>query len=1183
MTEPKSKANRLAGESSPYLLQHAHNPVDWYPWGSEALERAMREDKPLLVSIGYSACHWCHVMARECFENPEIAALMNEHFVCIKVDREERPDIDEVYMAATLLLTGSGGWPMTVFCTPEQTPFFAGTYFPPEDRAHRPGFPRLLQRIAKLWEEDRDRLFRQGGELADLIRAQGDLAPPRSVGAETIERALAELGRTFDSKHGGFGGAPKFPPNAALRLLLTHHFRTGSKPALTMLETTLDGMKNGGLYDQLGGGFARYSVDEAWFVPHFEKMLYDNAQLARTYLEAYQVTRNSEYERVVRETLDFVRRDLQSTQGSYHCAIAADSEGQEGKYYVFTAKEVRSLLEPEETRAVCAHYGITEAGNWEGRNILHVARPVRDLAKDLKADADELALLIQRGRHKLLRARSQRVAPLIDDKVLAGWNGLMIGAMAEASRVLGADVYSSSATSAADFAYRHLRLADGRLRRSTRAGQTPNVPAVLEDYAYLADGLLDLYEANGNEHWLTWARELARVMLEDFYDEQAGAFFQTSHRDEPLIARLRAGFDGSLPNPSMIAARVLLRLRHHVDHDEYGQLALSVVRAYGERIERQPGSWLTALTLVDWLLEGPIQLVFAGGFEHTFELRRAAAQHYLPHKVIAHPPQPRQEPQEAARAWQQLQLGEEPALHVCRDYSCLRPVTTAREVGEVLATQGQVTSKKRTLRLQRIDGHATPEGTRRYFERQRIDPSAIHRLGKHDGWYVSRVGFGGHRVSDRAEEHQRALSLALREGCNVLDTAPSYMAGASERAIGNTLFELIRRQELARDEVVVVSKLGLFQVSPKETTDAAPPIALENSLAYSLQPAHLSQQLQESLRRLNLETLDVCLIHDPELLIERASEEVLVEQLSRAFTWLDEQVAARRVMRYGVSSNTLARANSPLTLELLLRAAQTAGAGRFEVLQVPLNLLERDALAPEFLRQVQAAGLSLMTHRPLNALRAQRLFRLARAPEDPTAPDLGQARASVAALEHEFRAQLGAVLRAVPDIELPVEELFTWSTRVDDEVLTSWETWSNWERSVLARELPHVMGALDTATRDNRLRQLWLPWRQRYVQAMELFVLAARNVSATNTNQRNRPLDERLRRAAPQELASAQLSQLSLLALSSQPAVSVTLIGMRTPGYARDALATLRWQEWADVPWENVSSFDADEARSSTG
>ncbi|HEY4160081.1 MAG TPA: thioredoxin domain-containing protein, partial [Polyangiaceae bacterium] len=488
-------SNRLAGETSPYLLQHADNPVDWYPWGPEAFTRAEREDKPILLSIGYSACHWCHVMEHESFENEEIAALMNEHFVSIKVDREERPDIDSIYMAATVALSGSGGWPMTVFLTQDKQPFFAGTYFPPSDKYGRPGFPTVLRRIAELWKSERSALQSQAAELSEHVREQSTLVAPLAVQRAAIDSATAQLSASFDARYGGFGRAPKFPPCGALSLLLRHHHRTGDAHSLRMVEVTLDAMKNGGMYDHLAGGFARYSTDERWLVPHFEKMLYDNAQLSCAYLDAFQVTHNAEYARVARETLDYVLREMSDEYG-YFSATDADSEGVEGKFFVWSHDEVLEQLGPETGDHFALYYDVTPHGNWEEHNILNTPRPLARVAEELGVSAPTLAEELALAKAKLYAVRRERVPPLLDDKVLTSWNGLMLSAMAAGHRVLEDRRYLDSGLTVADALLATMARPDGGLYHTARAGRA-QVPGFLEDYAFLGEGLLGLYEAGG--------------------------------------------------------------------------------------------------------------------------------------------------------------------------------------------------------------------------------------------------------------------------------------------------------------------------------------------------------------------------------------------------------------------------------------------------------------------------------------------------------------------------------------------------------------------------------------------------------------------------------------------------------------------------------------------------------------
>src|SRR4029079_2582812 len=546
--------NRLIHETSPYLLQHAHNPVEWYPWGPEALAAAKQRNCPILLSIGYSACHWCHVMERESFENEAIAALMNRWFVCVKVDREERPDLDEIYMAATVAMNqGQGGWPMTVFLTPEQQPFFAGTYFPPEGRWGRPGFSELLMKIADIWSRDSNGLRHQAQELTARLQREWQTPAPVSVGEQVLDAVVPEFQQEFDARFGGFGGAPKFPPAAALSLLLRCHRRTGDPMALQMVKTTLDAMAAGGMYDHIGGGFARYSTDERWLVPHFEKMLYDNALLARTYLEAYQVTKQTSYRQVTTEVLDYILREMTDPAGGFYSATDADSEGVEGKFFVWTPTEIQTVLQnSEDTRRFCACYDITEPGNWEHRSIPNRLRPIEVVSKELNLTLDELYETIHRVRPLLYRARQERIPPGLDDKVITAWNGMMISAMAEAGRVFGSNRYIDGAMRAADFLLSVHRTSQGTLLRTSRQGRA-HLDGVLEDYAYLAEGLIDLYEASGQERYLTAALQCGERMVGSFRDEDQGGFYTTANQHEALIIRAREGADGAIPSGNAVA------------------------------------------------------------------------------------------------------------------------------------------------------------------------------------------------------------------------------------------------------------------------------------------------------------------------------------------------------------------------------------------------------------------------------------------------------------------------------------------------------------------------------------------------------------------------------------------------------------------------------------------------------
>ena len=672
-------ANRLIHATSPYLLQHAHNPVDWYPWGEEALTRAREEDRPILLSIGYSSCHWCHVMERESFENEAIAGLMNANFVCIKVDREERPDLDDIYMAATLAMNrGQGGWPMTVFLTPEQEPFFAGTYFPPEDRYGRPGFPTLLQRIGEIWREDRAGIAEQAGKIAEFLREN---AQARLEGDPSLESWTAfeeQCASEFDSRFGGFGSAPKFPPHQALLVLLRQGCADAESRARFMATTTLDLMAAGGIYDHVGGGFARYSTDREWLVPHFEKMLYDNAQLARAYTEAFQVTGRKEYQRVARETLDYILREMTSPGGGFYSATDADSEGVEGKFFVWTKAEVGALLGAEnEAAAFCDYYDITEAGNWEGHAILNTRFSREEVAGRHKLSTAAFDALIAKGRCLLYGERSKRVPPALDDKTLTSWNGLMIGAMAEAGRVFGEPRYLDAARRAASFLW-DVHRNDGRLLRSSRNGEARG-EAFLEDYAFLANAFIDLSEAGGESAvWLERARDLAESIL-DLFASKDGGFYSTSRFNETLLMRHREGHDGATPSANACAALALARLAVHFDRGSFRDAATRAIGAYGLAVEKQPRAFPTSLLVLDFLRNGPVEIALVGdpSDERTKALDQVVAATFIGRRVIARG--------DGSASSQPLLRGKTlvngaPAAYVCRNYACDLPITDPKEL-----------------------------------------------------------------------------------------------------------------------------------------------------------------------------------------------------------------------------------------------------------------------------------------------------------------------------------------------------------------------------------------------------------------------------------------------------------------------------------------------------------------------
>ncbi len=687
MTDRTSHTNRLARETSPYLLQHAHNPVDWYPWGPEALEKARAEGKPIFLSIGYAACHWCHVMEHESFEDEETAADLNRDFVPVKVDREERPDLDAIYMEAVQAMTGQGGWPMSVFLTPDGRPFYGGTYFPNTRRYGMPSFRDVLAGVARAWREDRDSVESAGSQLAEHIGSQvhgaGSQGAAARVGldATVLDAAVVALERQFDAANGGWGGAPKFPQPMAIEYLLREHVRTGDQRPLAMVRRTLDKMAAGGIYDQIGGGFHRYATDAIWLVPHFEKMLYDNGQLARVYLHAYQVTRAERYREVVEETLDYAVREMLTPDAAFAASQDADTEGEEGKTYVWTLAEVNDVL-GEDAPLFAAAYDVTERGNWEGHSILRRIRDDDALAGQFGVNPAEVDRRLRSSRQRLLERRNARPQPGRDDKVLAAWNGLMLAPFAEASRVLGRDDYAAVATRAADFLLTALIDENGRLHRSWKDGRASH-NGVLEDYANLADGLLALYEATFEERWFTAARALMDRVLEHFADA-AGGFFDTSDEHEKLITRPKGVQDNATPAGNSMATVVLLRLAAWTGEARYREAAENALALVGRLPGRHPtafAQWLVAIGLA----LGPIDEVAVAGDPSSPEAKAlldVALGQYRPLQVVA--AGSGSNGTVVPLLTDRPQLEGHPTAYLCRQFACQRPVTRPEELAEQL-------------------------------------------------------------------------------------------------------------------------------------------------------------------------------------------------------------------------------------------------------------------------------------------------------------------------------------------------------------------------------------------------------------------------------------------------------------------------------------------------------------------
>ena len=669
--------NRLASETSPYLLQHAHNPVDWYPWGPDALARAKREDRPIFLSIGYAACHWCHVMERESFENPEIAALMNEHFVSIKVDREERPDLDDVYMAAVQAMTGSGGWPMSVFLTPDLRPFFGGTYYPPDDRHGMAGFPRVLAAVADAYRNRRAEIDQQAGMLAGHLQSQLAVAPgTRDPEARELEAAAMRIATSFDAVHGGFGGAPKFPAPMLLEFLLRAWRRTGSARMLEMVTRSLDAMADGGIHDQVGGGFARYSTDAEWLVPHFEKMLYDNALLAHASLEGFRATGEARHADVARSTLDFMLSELLTDDGGFASALDADSDGVEGRFYTwghdeFDAALANAGLDDDDRSALARHWGVSQGGNWEGTNVLHRAGGGPAVDRDV----------IERGRAALLTARSRRTRPARDDKQLAAWNGLALRALAHAALVLREPRYVEATGTLVRFVERHLVREGGRVWRTARGGRS-HTPGFAEDHLALADGLLGAHAALGTPGPLLLARALAEAAIRDFWDDEAGTFVDTSSEHDRTVVRPRGLVDNATPSANAIGADVLQRLGLLTGDAELDRRARSILRAVAPALERQPSAFGRMLVAADRSLGDPMEVVVAAPDPEAADavaLRRAAVEPFVPDLALSGVA-----PGDPHQGWP-LHDGKQPrnggaTAYACRGYACDAPTADPAEL-----------------------------------------------------------------------------------------------------------------------------------------------------------------------------------------------------------------------------------------------------------------------------------------------------------------------------------------------------------------------------------------------------------------------------------------------------------------------------------------------------------------------
>jgi uncharacterized protein len=1165
-TETITSTNRLAQETSPYLLQHAHNPVDWYPWGDEALAKAKELDRPILLSIGYSACHWCHVMERESFSDPAVAKLMNDNFICVKLDREERPDVDDLYVSACINMIGHAGWPLNLVLTPDQKPFFAGTYFATEDLHGRPSWSSLLTQLAQLWSERQPDLLRQSDALMQKMKRQftgsGRLL---SLEPDLLDAAVTDLAQGFDAQWGGFGGAPKFPPVGQLQLVLRYYHRSKDDRLLSIVTRSLDMMAAGGIYDHISGGFCRYSVDERWLVPHFEKMLCDNALIARLYLEGYQATQQESYSKVAEGTLDYILRDLTSENGGFYSSTDAESETEEGKFYVWTPAEVEAVLDAEAASQFCAFYDITAQGNWQGKSVPNINRSIGQVAAQFGMKAEAFALGLQDSRAKLYEAKKARVQPALDDKLITSWNGLTIGAMAEGYRVTGHAKYLEAARKAANFMESHL-WKDGQLFRTYRADQA-RVHAFLDDHANLANGLLDLYEACGDERYFNFAVKLKDAIQAKFIGEDGG-FLDRASDLTPLCIDHRAILDGPMPPANATAAMLFTRLSYYLDQADLRVLALDALSIFGKEMRRGPVAFVRGLLVVDFASTGPVEIVYAAKNGERSRLLDALALHYVPNRILVWKTP---ETQLKLPLLEGKTIGDEPVVSLCQSSTCAEPVNHPKDLP---ASLEMLRTSARYMLYPKTPGKATPEATAKAGEAL----GNYRPLGK-TGLMVSRLGFGSYRVEDESSLHEDSIREALDAGVNLIDTSSNYTDGSSERLIGG----IIRTADQSRDSLVVVSKLGYVQGQSLLIAQARMQMGqpypemvdFQEGCWHCIHPAFLNDQLERSLSRLGLETMDICLLHNPEYFLMDAAQKgrsdlaavrhEFYARVEQAFAFFEAAVQAGKITAYGVSSNTMiADPDSPAATNLgeFLRVAQKIGGDNhhFQVVQFPLNLLESQAY-PHMLREAEAAGLGVLTNRPLNAFVRENLVRLADFELDGGETLFVKNVAELATLENEFRATFGANIQGEG-----TEMLFRFAEnlRVLDGNLQNVEHWNQLESTRIRPTLQDQISALDQAIQGPPV-VAWAEWRERFLAQFRHCMNDLEQMALEKSQDMSDSVRELFEEFVPEDHKQSTTSQLAAWVTCSTPGVTSVLVGMRAIEYVDDICETLKWPVFKDV------------------
>lgn len=697
----KKSPNKLIFEKSPYLLQHAYNPIDWYPWGEEAFEKARRENKPIFLSIGYSTCHWCHVMEEESFDDPEVARLMNDAFVSIKVDREERTDIDSIYMTVCQMLTGSGGWPLTILMTPDKKPFFAGTYFPKENRFGRIGMLELVPQIKEVWTQHYDEVVDSVNQVTEALRRAAVTVSGKEINEAALKATYIQLSQGFDEEYGGFGTAQKFPSSHSLFFLLRYWRRTGNERALEIVERTLQAMQHGGVYDHIGFGFHRYATDRGWLVPHFEKMLYDQALIVMAYIEAYQATRKEEFADTAREIFTYILRDMTAPSGGFYSAEDADSEGEEGKFYLWTEEEIKKSLSEEEAEFALKIFNVQKDGNFTeeitghktGKNILHLRKSLKEIAIDLKIDKQEVKRRLEEMRKKLFVFREKRIHPYKDDKILTDWNGLMIAALAKGAQVFDEPKYAEAAKNAVNFILKNLMRGDGRLLHRYREGQAA-VPGNVNDYAFLIWGLIELYEATFEVRYLQNALDLSNGLIKHFWDEKEGGLYFTADDSEELLIRWKEVYDGAIPSGNSVAVLNFMRLSRMTGNHEFEEKAMQIEKAFSKNILQSPLSYTQFMTAVDFIIGPSYEIVIAGisQAEDIKVMVKALRGQFLPNKVVLFYPADVKLPEiTCLAAFTKDLIGREgkATAYVCQNYACQVPTTDTKEMLQLLNVKNE--------------------------------------------------------------------------------------------------------------------------------------------------------------------------------------------------------------------------------------------------------------------------------------------------------------------------------------------------------------------------------------------------------------------------------------------------------------------------------------------------------------